>query len=474
MELNMRKLYICCLTGMLLSAVLWSACSDEKENEQQPPAPSVSFTDSPTLVFEATGGEAVIRFAANVGWTAQTDQEWCSVSPSQGDATASSLTLSVAENDTPDERNATLILKAGNATARMTFSQKQKDALTVTSSRIEMGSEGGTAHVEVKANVAFEYTIDEKAATWLTPIQSRALTTTRLQFNVAPNESSEKREGKIVIHSGNLSETVTVYQEGEASQLTLTQDEYTVGNEGETITVELRSNVPYQMRMVDDVDWISEVTTRSLSTYTRRFRIEPNESYDYRTARIAFFNEELALSDTVTVTQVQKDAILVAQREYTVEATGGSLDFTVNTNVDFQVELSAEWIQRSASTRALVEVPLSFIVESNPGTEAREASIILRAGQIEQSIRVLQPGQSPCVLRLTHTNLQFSAPLLSGAGFSSGHIAWGDGKEEAYRREAAHTYSNEGPHTVSIEAPGAEEVTLPNLTGITDLDLTGF
>lgn len=474
MELSMRKLNICCLAGMLLSAVLWSACSDDKENEQQPPAPSVAFTDNSSPVFEAAGGEAVIRFTANTGWTAQTDQEWCSVSPSQGDASVSTLTLSVAVNDTPDERNATLILKAGTATARLTFSQKQKDALTVTSNRIEVGSEGGTATVEVMANVAFEYTIDEKAAAWLTPVQTRALTATRLQFSVAANESSEKREGKIVIHSGELSETVTVYQEGEVPGLTLTQDEYTVGSEGEVISVELRSNVPYEMRLVDDVGWISEVATRSFSTYTRRFKVEPNEGYDYRTARIAFFNRELSLADTVTVTQVQKDAILIAQSEYAVEAAGGSLDFAVNANVDFQVELSAEWIKRSASTRGLVEVPLSFTVEANPGTGEREAFIILRAGQVEQSIRVLQAGQTPSVLRLTHTNLLFSVPLFSGAGFSGGNIAWGDGKEEAYRSEAKHTYVNEGPHTVSIEVPGAEEVTLPNLTGITDLDLTDF
>ena len=255
----------------------------------------------------------------------------------------------------------------------------------------------------------------------------------------------------------------------------LTQDEYTVGSEGGIVAVELRSNVPFQMRVLDDVAWLNEAVTRSFSTYTRRFEVAPNEDYDFRSARVAFFNEELGLADTVTITQVQKNAILVAQEEYTVDALGGTLDFSVNTNVDFQVSLSAEWIRQAASTRGLAEVPLRFVIDTNPGLEPREAVISFTAGELSQSVKIIQPGrQDKGCLRIVHTNRTFSIPSITGPYFNYGHISWGDGQEEVYQEEAVHTYQTEGSHTVSVELLGAEEVSLPNLVGVTDLDLTQF
>lgn len=300
------KLNIHLIIAILWSAVfLLSACSDDPENGQ-PEVPVLTFDKDQQLVFETAGGQADVHFTSTAAWTAEVDQDWCSVTPARGDATSSVVTLTVTANETPDERNATLILKSGTTTARMTFVQKQKDALTVTSNRVEVGAEGGEVAVEVKANIAFDCEVDETAAEWLSAVQTRSMTSTQLRFTAAANESFDKREGKIVIRSGELSETVTVYQAGEQPGVMLTQDEYTVGSEGGIVAVELRSNVPFQMRMLDDVAWLSEAVTRSFSTYTRRFEVAPNEDYDYRSARVAFFNEELGLADTVTITQVQK------------------------------------------------------------------------------------------------------------------------------------------------------------------------
>ena len=380
------KLNIHLIIAILWSAVfLLSACSDDPENGQ-PEVPVLTFDKDQQLVFETAGGQADVHFTSTAAWTAEVDQDWCSVTPARGDATSSVVTLTVTANETPDERNATLILKSGTTTARMTFVQKQKDALTVTSNRVEVGAEGGEVAVEVKANIAFDCEVDETAAGWL-----------------------------------------------------------------------------------------SEAVTRSFSTYTRRFEVAPNEDYDYRSARVAFFNEELGLADTVTITQVQKNAILVAQEEYTVDALGGTLDFSVNTNVDFQVSLSAEWIRQAASTRGLAEVPLRFVIDTNPGLEPREAVISFTAGELSQSVKVIQPGrQDKGWLRIVHTNRTFSIPSITGPYFNYGHISWGDGQEEVYQEEAVHTYQTEGSHTVSVELLGAEEVSLPNLVGVTDLDLTQF
>lgn len=462
------------ILSLLLAAALSAACSDD-ESRSQPATPSITFADEPQPVFGAGGGSLSVAFTSTAAWTAETDQDWCGVSPAGGEAGSCNVVLTVAENDTPDERNATLVLRSGSVTGRLTLVQKQQDALAVTSRRIEVGAEGGEVTVEVHANVDFEYAIGEEASEWLTLVQTRALATTQLQFQVAANESSEKREGKIVLSGGGLSETVTVYQDGETPQIVLTQNEYTVPSGGDTLVIEVRSNVPCEMRLPAGADWLSEVATRSVSTYTRRILVAPNDTYDYRTAQIAFVDEETGAADTVTVTQVQLDAILVAQPEYVLGHEGCLLRFSINTNVGFEVSLSADWIRRASDTRALVEVPVCFEVDANETDEAREAAITFTAGGLRQTVTVRQYSrQDENVLRIVHTATTFGVPLLSGPCFANGRILWGDGEEETYSGKASHTYENSGTHTVTIESMGAETMTLDNLVDVAGLDLSGF
>ena len=248
-----------------------------------------------------------------------------------------------------------------------------------------------------------------------------------------------------------------------------------MGSDGEEIVIELKSNVEYEMVMPQEADWLSEVVTRSMSTYTRRILVAPNDGYDMREADIHFVNENEDIDEVVHIVQVQKDAILVAKQSYPVGAEAGQLDFVVNTNVDFEVSVSAGWIRQAPKTRGLVEVPLSFVYDANTNEESREAVIKLSAEGVEQSITVVQEGEKiTSRVSIVHSGLTFTAPLITGTSFTDGIISWGDGSSEEYSEEASHTYQNENTHTVVIESVGAEEITLPDLVGVSEIDLSAF
>jgi hypothetical protein len=139
-----------------------------------------------------------------------------------------------------------------------------------------------------------------------------------------------------------------------------------------------------------DVDWLAVSESRAMSSHTHHFVVSPNEAYDLRTAEIIFANAEFAISDTVRITQVQKDALIVAKNEYTIEGKGGTLDFTVNTNVDFEVSTNVDWIKQNVSSRGLVEKTLSFIIEGNAAYEVREGIITISADDLTQEVVVKQ------------------------------------------------------------------------------------
>lgn len=401
----MKKIYY--LLIPIWTLLCWSCSSGDDEGLDPTPNPSekVQVTISGTSqVMEQAGGTSTVTIVSTAPWTATVSaasrtSSWCTVSPANGGAGTHTLTITTTANDTYDERNATVTVTAGTVAKTFTVTQKQKDALTATSAKNEFPAEGGELVIEVKANISYEASVDDDCKSWITSASSRALTTSTLKYTVAENESSEKREGKITIVSGDFKEEIKVYQEGSKPTIVLTQDEYTVGSEGDTLQVELKSNVEYQVKM-PDVAWLSKVSSRAMSSHTHYFTVDANPEYDMRQAIIIFTNEQEGIADTVSVMQVQKDALIVAQNEYTMTNEGGKLDFTVNTNVDFEVSTNVDWIRQQAASRGLVEKPLSFTIDANVQYESREGVISIVAGDLKQEIVVKQEAPSvPFVIK---------------------------------------------------------------------------
>ncbi|MBQ3189691.1 MAG: hypothetical protein IJB61_00325 [Bacteroides sp] len=383
---------------LLLTMIVccWS-CSDGGEDLPTPsPKPETSKIEisSSVPVVEQKGGTATITFTTNAAWTASigSSTSWAKVSPASGTAGTHTLYVTTEANDTFDERNATLTIKAGNTSRSVTITQKQKDALIVTSNKVEIGSNGGDFSIEAKANVSVSYEIEESAKDWISAIESRALTTTTLHFTAKANDKVERRQGNIIVKGGDgLTETVTVYQAGEKPTLVITSDDIIVGSDGETIKIELKSNVEYTMTL-PEVDWISKEESRAISAYTHYLTIAPNETYDQRNAVVYFQNETVNLKDSISITQLQKDAIIVAKNEYEVGAESSTLEFSVNTNVDFKVETSVDWIKQNTDSRALVEKTLKFTIAENDTTIVREGNINITFKDLKQTIKVTQKG----------------------------------------------------------------------------------
>lgn len=391
-----QNLFVLPVLGLLL--MLCQGCSEDKEeNPPAPESPSITVESEEDIpVFDTAGGTLALTFTTTSDWTASVDgtaSGWLSVSPASGEAGTHTLSLVTTANDSYDERNASVTITSGSVKKTITVTQKQKDALILTSNKVELEAEGGDFSIDLQANVEVTYEIESGAQTWLTPVaRSRGLTSSVLAFHAEANEEAEARQAVIKLAGGNgLTEEVTVYQMGTGPTLLLSQSEYIVSSAGETIQVELRSNTAYEIEM-PGVDWLRKNSSRSLSTYTHYFIVDPNETYDARSAVIRFIDRENGIEQTVTVTQMQRDAIVVAQNVYQIGVEGGALDFAVQANVDFTVSTNADWITQ-VETRGLTERMLCFEVTPNEGEEMREAVITLESGSVKQTIKVQQFGK---------------------------------------------------------------------------------
>lgn len=378
--MRMRVSYLFSVFMFLLIGLY--SCKDDNENPSPNPSFKITIDEGDTHpVISQQGGTINIPFTATGEWNAtminDRAESWITINPSSGKSGDIELSVTATANETYDERNATIVLQCGDDKKEIVVTQKQKDALTVTSSKYEVPSGGGNISVEVKANI--EYEIEVKAD-WIKQVENqdtRALTSSLLNFKVDFNDTESKREGEIIIKSGNLSETVKVYQEY-GDFITLTQKDFTLPEEGGTVDIEINSTVGYDVKMPSGANWITEIQSRAVSTHTRHYQVEPNESYDSREVKIIFYNtEDETIADTVSIYQMYKGAILVARNECQFGVKGGNLNLTVKSNLEYDVTVSEEWIEK-VDTRGLTEYNLTFNIKENATGKDREGMITVK------------------------------------------------------------------------------------------------
>lgn len=380
----MKKRFFYLFPLFILLLFVVCSCKDDNNDPILPePSPEITIPSSENLnpVLSQEGGTVSISFTTTADWTASLintrAESWITVTPSSGSKGKNEITITATTNETYDERNATVVLKCGSDSKNIVVTQKQKDALTVTSSKYEVASKGGNISVEVKANINFEV---EARADWIKQQteKTRALTTSNLNFTIEPNETGDKREGEIIIKSGELSETIKVYQ-GFEDFITLTKKDFTIPEEGGNVDIEIKSTLDYEVKMLSDIDWITEIQSRAVSTHTHHYTVSPNDTYDSREAKIVFYNpKDENVADTVSIYQMYKGAILVARNEYQFGIDGGTLNLMVQTNLEFDIEVSDTWIQQIQPTRALTEYNLSFAISKNTNPKDREGTITIK------------------------------------------------------------------------------------------------
>lgn len=387
------------ITALILLTVtpFFHACNRPGEDEH----PSVSPNSETAFVIGSEGGEVTVTFTASHDWTAAPINDradgWLTVSPSSGPAGNASMKLIAKENDSVDERNATIRINASTARLDVQLTQKQKNALTVSASKTEFGPAGGRFTIEVKSNVTYEVEMGKDCG-WIRQAGTRGLVSTTLDFTVDANEEIQKREGEIIIKGEGLRETVHVYQDGSTPAIVLTKNDFTVSDKGEIIQVEVKSNIDVAVSIDGNASsWMEETSTRAMSTSTYYFKVAPNPGYDPRTGTITFTNTENHLSETVTVTQLQKDALIIGGGNVNFGVEGGSFEIQVRHNIDYEFTISADWIRKS-KTRGLQEDVLIFMVDTNPTLEQR-TGVISFTGQdaggndLKTDIEVIQEGE---------------------------------------------------------------------------------
>lgn len=256
-------------------AIAAIACKPE---EKITPKVTVN-TDEATLVIPTKGGDVQIVFESNVEWTAalknSADANWCTITPAKGDAGATSVKVIALENQSNENRTATVVITAQTAKAEVTVTQLQKDALVLAGDKtFEVPAEGGEVSFTVSHNVDLKLSSDSD---WLVQSATRGMTDSKIVFNAAENTGAA-RTGKITVSAGDLKEEITVNQAAwvPVFEVSPTEEQW-IALEGGSVTINVNANIGFTVTP-DENDWLT--VTNEGGAYT--FTASANSDFSYR------------------------------------------------------------------------------------------------------------------------------------------------------------------------------------------------
>lgn len=407
--------YVALLKKSVFGAIIFivvglSSCKKEivgpDNNSGTPDTPTSEYLVSNlSMSIPAEGGDCSFSFKTTDTWTASVingrADGWLTFSPTSGMSGNVTVTVTASKNEGYEDRSATLRIVSGKNTTDLLITQKQKDALLVNATKYEVPEDGGDISIEVKSNVNYDYTLED-ADGWLTEntAKTRAMETRILSFVVAPNESTDRREGRIVFTDGNLKEVVSIYQgaakapEKPDPRILLSKKDITIESKGGTVKVEAVSGKNVSIKIPEGYGWIQEGNKESTNTFY--LTVSENSSLDNREGFVSFTDAESGFSENVNILQLSKDAIVVSKSSYSFGLEGGTLAMDVVSNMQVNASSNADWLSL-AKSKAVDSQLVFSIAGAEAGTD-RTGVITLRSGSAVQKISVRQfPMDSPIV-----------------------------------------------------------------------------
>ena len=174
-----------------------------------------------------------------------------------------------------------------------------------------------------------------------------------------------------------------------------------IADAGGTLEVTISSNVDWTVSIPEAANWLSANPASGAAgeEITITFTAAANDTYDKRTATVTVSGENKKGSDSeeFTVSQKQKDALILSDDEIEVGYEGETINIVLQANSDFTYAIAEDaqsWIipvqANAAPTRALVESTVAFNVLPNTVKEAREGVITFTNAAGDETVTVKQ------------------------------------------------------------------------------------
>ncbi len=203
---------------------------------------------------QSDGLSTSIGIEVNNDWSASSSADWCVLSPTQGDKTVKTITLTIQANPSYDDRECTVTVQSKDKSETISVRQKQQDGLILETKAIDISDREQSFEVKLSSNVAYDMSI---SCGWIKHVSTRALNTQTIVFQAEENTSTESRNGTISFtrNSGGLSSVISVTQK-QRDFISLSTNEIDFEWGGTTQSIGVSANVDFEIVIPGTCNWL--------------------------------------------------------------------------------------------------------------------------------------------------------------------------------------------------------------------------
>ncbi len=174
--------------------------------------------------------------------------------------------------------------------------------IDISSERLIYDSDGGSHEIFVYSDAIWN--IASELPSWLSYDK---ISKDRIIFKASENQTDETRNCNVVFYASGINETLYIIQKAKA-KLCFKSDSLECNPAAQVVSVELDANIDYDVKYVNDTDWISNSSLGNLDTSLQlsnriKLKIKENTANCERIGKVVIFNNYYSLSDTLTICQ---------------------------------------------------------------------------------------------------------------------------------------------------------------------------
>ena len=259
------------------------------------------------------GGNVTVEVKSNIQYEVSIPsqfQNWIKHEPETKSITVKNFTFKILENKEYEKREGYIVFN-GNSLKDTVHIYQTVDPRTLILSKdtYNISSAKESIEVELKSNVDYSISIPSSASHWIKLLKTKAIRTDKIYFEIEENTTYDNRSAQIFIKDKNSSLCDTLYiNQLQQNALILSQKQYEVLAGGERISIEVQSNIDYEIIIPKTVqEWIEQIPqSKALTESLINLEVKPNPTDDVRSAQVFIKDKNSTLSDTVQITQAAK------------------------------------------------------------------------------------------------------------------------------------------------------------------------
>lgn len=355
--------------------------------------PIVLPSSSSSVSFSSGALEQSVSFTANTQWSiaiseSKSTPDWLTVSPMSGSSGTITLTLTTQENDTFEDRSASVVITASDQNYEISVSQKALTReLTIDPASLSVLSDVGELVINVSSNCDWATT---EVAEWISLSESEGNGDAEITLFYSANESDSQRIGTFNFEADGISRTFTLTQAAKefVAELTIDKLPQSVGAESGSFVVNVTSNTTWTTSGVPD--WITLTPSSGTGNTAVSVAYSSNEEYNSRSATISFAVD--GITRELEISQAAKEFVAeLSIDKSSVSATDTASEFTlqVSSNTTWSTSDVPNWVVLTPS-QGSGDTSVTVNIRENSTAEQRVAQITFSVEGIDLLLTITQ------------------------------------------------------------------------------------